>query len=389
MALKAALPRALVLLASAILLGSCGGAAPAPSTAPQSASALRGGVAAPESGQPADALQAIEAGARKEGALTLVWSENILGGTEGAKEYAQGMKALYGFDLKVQFTPGPSMADMSSKVLQEYSAKQPASSDIFIGGESNFLPLMQAKALAPVDWKSWSPTIQAHPDVIASPGGEVLKLVTQLFTIAYNSNKLKGDAIPGSMQDLLKPQYKGRIAATPYLAGFDVLATPEFWGLQKTLDYTRAFAGQVGGLIRCGETTRLVSGEFDILALECNQGTELKGKAGGQPLDFVIPTDAAMYYYLNMAIPKNAPHPNAAKLFVSYMMTRQAQDIAYKLGYLDNNLLPGSHSAEDVKKLEDKGVTFHSLDLSFMLKQNAAEDANVRKQLQAIIQKHA
>jgi len=215
----------------------------------------------------------------------------------------------------------------------------------------------------------------------------VLKLATQFYTIAYNSNKLKGAAIPTSMQDLLKPQYKGRIAATPYLAGFDVLATPEFWGLQRTLDFTKAFAGQVGGLVRCGETNRLVDGEFDVLALECNQRGELKGKAQGQPIDFVIPSDAAMNYYLNMAIPKNAPHPNAAKLFANYMLTRQGQDIAYKLGYLDLNLLPGSHSEQDIKKLEDRGVKFHALDLAFLMKQNAVEDARIRKQLQGIIQK--
>src|SRR3712207_9168827 len=65
-----------------------------------------------------------------------------------------------------------------------------------------------------------------------------------------------------SMADLLKPQYKGRIASTPYAAGFDWLAAPEAWGEQRVLDYLAQFKEQVAGLIRCNEMERIANGEF-------------------------------------------------------------------------------------------------------------------------------
>ena len=80
------------------------------------------------------------------------------------------------------------------------------------------------------------------------------------------------------MADLLKPQYKGRIASTPYAAGFDWLAVPEAWGEQRVLDYLAVFKDQVTGLIRCNEMERIATGEFDVLAMQCSQSSPLQAK---------------------------------------------------------------------------------------------------------------
>src|SRR5205823_13867870 len=97
--------------------------------------------------------------------------------------------------------------------------------------------------------------------------------------IGYNTQKVTGAAVPKSLQDLLKPDLKGRIASTPYAANFDYLAMDALWGEQRTVDYVTQLGKQLAGLIRCDEDTRLASGEFDAFALTCSQGNVYRSKA--------------------------------------------------------------------------------------------------------------
>ena len=71
------------------------------------------------------------------------------------------------------------------------------------------------------------------------------------------------------MADLLKPEYKGRIDTEPYLAGFDVLVAKSVWGYDKTAAFVKACSAQVGGLVRCGATEQVASGQIPALAIDC------------------------------------------------------------------------------------------------------------------------
>src|SRR5262249_20481313 len=79
------------------------------------------------------APQQIIDGAEKEGALTLSYAANILGGAEGARIGAAGMKQLFGVTIDVTYYPGPSFAPMVAKLLTEMQAGQPASTDLYNG----------------------------------------------------------------------------------------------------------------------------------------------------------------------------------------------------------------------------------------------------------------
>ncbi len=241
----------LVLLA---LLAACAPAAPAArptgSSAPPAAASAP--TAAPAATQFSPALQAIVDGARQEGQLTLIWGEGTMGGTEGARRIAEGLNRTYGLNLNVQFTPGPSMANMMTKLTEETQAGRRASTDVMVGYGVHMAALVQAQGLLPVDWQSWAVNIR-NPELIAANGAAVT-FQTSYSGITYNTQRLTGDNVPRSMQDLLKPQYKGRLASTPYGATFDYLATDEVWGEQRTDDYLRRLSDQLAGLIRCNET---------------------------------------------------------------------------------------------------------------------------------------
>src|SRR5262249_48246598 len=156
--------------------------------------------------------------ARKEGQLALIWGDGTMGGSEGIRRLADGFNRHYGLNLNVQFTPGPSMPQMVARVGQEVQAGRPTSTDLVVAYASSMLVAVQAGALEAVTWTSWAPNIQA-PQLVA-PAGVAVTYQTSLGGISYNTSRLRGDLIPHTLQDLLRPEYKGRIASTPYAAYF-------------------------------------------------------------------------------------------------------------------------------------------------------------------------
>jgi ABC-type Fe3+ transport system substrate-binding protein len=203
-----------------------------------------------------------------------------------------GFNEHYGLNLDARYTPGPPSTEMAAKLAEERRVDRRASTGIFIGYDSAVVQLIQADALAGDDWTSWAPNIR-NPRLVA-PQGMAVTFQSSIPGISYNSARVIGDAVPRSLAALLKPEYKGRVASTPYASGFDRLATPELWGEQRAVEYATALADQLGGLMRCNELERLASGEFDILALNCSQSNSLSIKATGAPIDYTIPTDAPM-----------------------------------------------------------------------------------------------
>jgi iron(III) transport system substrate-binding protein len=193
--------------------------------------------------------------------------------------------------------------------------------------------------------------------------------------------------VPRSLQDVLKPQYKGRIASTPYAANFDRLASPELWGEQRAVEYVTKLSDQVAGLIRCGEVDRLLSGEFDLLVTDCGGYDVRRLQAQGAPLAHVIPTDAAEIAFFYMGVPRNAAHPKAAKLWIDYVLSREGQDVLYDVWFTDHYLVPGSRSASAIEAPQAQGVKFLQVDVEFLQRHDEKDVARIRRELQRILQK--
>jgi iron(III) transport system substrate-binding protein len=338
-----------------LALASCGGstagapaASPAGGAAPASAAAKPGTTASTGGSD----LQAIVEAAKKEGELTLSHG-STLGAASGAKVLQDAFNKTYNTNITFNYTPGDSFPAMVLKITQENQAKKTASTDVVFSLPDTLETAITAGSIQKVDWKSWAPNIQriSSPEVIA-PDGTAVALSSYMSGISYNSNKLKGDQIPTSMADLLKPQYKGSMASTPYATAFDWLATDSLWGYDKTLEYVKKFSQQVNGLLRCGETQRIASGEFSIFALDCSQGNSLKTKAAGAPVDYILPSDAIVSQFMYAAVPSTAAHPNVAKLFINFMEGDEGQQLLRQLDQNDLHLLPGSSSAKLIAQAE-------------------------------------
>jgi iron(III) transport system substrate-binding protein len=153
-----------------------------------------------------------------------------------------------------------------------------------------------------------------------------------LNAIAYNTNLVKAADVPKSFADLLAPKWKGRILIdeneSKWMAG--VISA---WGEEKTLDFLRKLAAQnlqaIGGHSQM--QTLLAAGDAAIVAVSLVHGVELLKKRGA-PVDWVA-VDPLVTRQFALARLKGAPHPNAARLYIDFMLSKEAQQELTSGGY--------------------------------------------------------
>ncbi len=329
-------------------------------------------------------LKAVIDGAKKEGALTLSYAENILGGTQGSRVAHDGIEKMFGVSLDVNYTPGPSFAPMASKIYTEMQAGEKATSDVYYGTAVQIFPYIGRNLFRKIDW------VKLYPGRIepkfAEEDGRALRVVTALQGVLYNKRVAPEFGKVVTMADLLKPEYKGKLFTTPYLAGFDVLVADGVWGFAKTSDYIGKLSDQIGGLAPCAATDRIAAGEVPALAIDC-AGAEQNLPKYRDVLAHVIVRDAAARRYNYICVPANAAHPNAAILMALYVSSPEGQKaIPYDLFGVDLDDYPETQTHARVAALESQGVKFEDVTVAWWGSHPDIDD-NLKK-LIAQIQRH-
>jgi ABC-type Fe3+ transport system substrate-binding protein len=305
----------------------------------------------------APSLAELVEGAKKEGIIRGQWSQNSFGGAKGLAELVAGMNKKYGLNLKSQFTPGPDMQRLMLRVAQEAAAGQPASTDLYMGNSQAIFDAMKANVLKPIDWTAILPRkLPSEPgfDPIA-PEGVAIAFATTVVGVLYNSDLVKGNDIPRRLEDVLNPKWKGKIASTPYAAGFRELAMPGFLGREYVIDFTKKLSRHIGGLLRCGEAERFTSGEFLMLVLTCGGNDVNVLQATGAPVAHTVIEEGTVLHIRYAGVPKHSQSPNAGALLAAYLHTPEAQALLWRDDGLDLHVYPESKMKKDVEKVRAAG----------------------------------
>lgn len=312
------------------------------------------------------AMKQVIDGAKKEGQIDLSWLPSFFG-ADGVKQLVEGMNAKFGTDIKFTFTPdGGSVPRNLNKILVAAQANQASPSDVFIGTTNHVLIMKKRNGVIPVDWTALLPG-RITPSMVEADNEAVRIFTTLPGGIIYNTQR--APSRPEKLADLLKPEWKGKIASTPYAASFDNLASEDFWGPEKTVEFANALSGQIAGLIGCPDLERVASGEFLGFAMDCTGRDWVKLNRNGAPIDMVVPKDYAAQRYYYMSVPKNAAHPNAAKLFVAFILTSEGQKIVWTRDDTDLHTFPDSGMSKVIAAYEKEGITFKELSVTWLLKQ--------------------
>jgi iron(III) transport system substrate-binding protein len=342
-----------VAAATIVLFGTaCGAAspaspppAPAPTPAPATAASF------------SPAVQQLIEGAKHETVLKGAWSPSSFGGSAGFDRLVAGMNHMYGTSITAQFTPGIDEQAMASRIAQEAAANQPATEDVYLGNPAGVHDVLQAHVFKPMDWRALiSRPIDAEGEFDpVAPEGVAVAFASSVVGITYNTTLVKPADIPRHLDDLLDPKWKGKIASTPYASGFREFVASDLLGNDATFAFVHRFAPQVGGLVRCGESDRITSGEFWMLVMDCGANDVITLKRQGAPIDHVLLDDAAVVHNRYGAVPTNSSAPNAAALFVAYLETPEAQSILWDVDGLDFYLFPESNTRQATQEIRKTG----------------------------------
>jgi len=182
------------------------------------------------------------------------------------------------------------------------------------------------------------------------PQGAWTSTYTNYAAFGYNTRAVPKSGMPKSYQDLLKPEWKGQI-------GMDSRAYEWFgtmlkaMGEEQGLAYMRELAKQTQ--LRSGRTllAQLVAaGEFGGALTAYSQTFEVL-KPSGAPVDWVYlnPVFANIH---PTGIAANAPHPNAARLFIDFVLSKRGQELVRGM-----NRIPDRVDVKPVQARLIEGIT--------------------------------
>ena len=180
--------------------------------------------------------------------------------------------------------------------------------------------------------------IDMYPAELHAPnnGWSYYALVT--LGIAWNTDMVKGDDAPKSWNDVLDPKWKGKIGMQDPLqgggAGIWVVTMNKLWGDSQWNDFMKSAGAQQ---IRYGRYLEvremLASGEVAIQMVAYPSFTQpIIDK--GAPIEWAL-IDPALFTGLTFNLSANAPHPNAAKLYIDFVLSLDGQKII-----AENNQIP-------------------------------------------------
>lgn len=305
-------------------------------------------------------LDELIAGAKKEKVLRGMWSASSLSGGKGFRYIVAAINKKYGLKLEAKFTPGPSMTRMIAKTTREVKAGQPVSSDVVWNNSGGALKSGQVGIMRKMNWLAYldrQPLKWEGFDPVA-PGGIGLATGGSLVGIMYNSDLVKANEVPRSFKDIFNPKWKGKIATTPYVAGMREFGMPSMLGPKVMTEFTKKLSNQIGGLMRCGSTDRLTSGEFLMLVFSCGDQyvNRAKNSKSGEPLGYALMNEAVISHTRYIMVPVSSKSPNAAALFGVYLHSKEGQKWLWQKNGLDLPLYPESELRKMLLAAKAKGA---------------------------------
>lgn len=261
-------------------------------------------------------MAALEAAARKEGSLT--WYVAQVNGPT-AEAFGKRFSQRYpGVQVSVIRTTG----QVAYERLQQEMKNSAPQCDVFSSTDiAQYLVLHARKALANYTPRNLGDIAPAYQSSIEP--GFYFPTTGSLHVLVHHSEKLVQPQAPTKWTDLLDPKYRGKIGiAHPAFSGYFgqwVLAIRLMygWAYFEKLATNRPRIGRSGNdpitLVNAGE----------CLIGTAPASTALQNIARGNPISIVYPEDGTLLSVGPSAILANAPHPNAARLFLEWLLSAE------------------------------------------------------------------
>ncbi|MBI4332110.1 MAG: extracellular solute-binding protein [Chloroflexi bacterium] len=340
---------ALLIVALVSILSGCAAREPAQLTAPAIEPQIKTGAPAMPAWQ--EEWEQVVREAKKEGRVAMYVSFSNAVRAAITEAFSQE----YGIDLDITVGRG---AELSPKVTREKRAGLNLVDLIITGQATTINSLKPAGVLTPIepllllpDLKDAQVWWEGKPPFVDSNGKDN-QYLTFIYTveapITINTDMVKTEEIT-SMRDVLNPKWKGKITImNPFEIGGGLTWFAN-WG-ERLLDYDfmRSLAKMEPVIMadRVLQVEWVARGKNPIALAAIKDAVE-QYKAQGAPLAQIVPKEGAILSVSSGVISAvtEAPHPNAAKLFLNWFLSREGQAIYVRAaGYQSARLdVPTDH----------------------------------------------
>jgi len=274
----------------------------------------------PPSGANAAVPASVAGAAKKE--ATIVWYATM--NTKDMQVTADKFMATHP-GIKVE-TLRATSAELPARVMTEQRGGK-YNADAISGDEFQIAQLISAGAVQ----RYRASEANKFAKGTYEPNGLWTNLYLNTTVIAWNPQRLSVDHLkaPSSFADFAKPEWKGKF-------GLDAGAFNWYLGLLQSdkngNDLVKRIAAN-NPIKTTGHTatvTQLEAGEFDGTPTAYGYLSDQE-KHAGKPVDFVNPKP--LFATLNpIVMAKNAPHANAAKVFIEWMLSHDGQQFIAQQG---------------------------------------------------------
>jgi iron(III) transport system substrate-binding protein len=291
--------------------------------------------------------------AKKEGRV--VWYTAV--DVNVAERLAKGFEAKYpGIAVKVERSGGERIFQ---RVGQETSSKIYAVDVLHSSDAAHFIVWKREGLLTPFVSED---VAQHFPTEHKDPDGMFASWRIYLSTVAYNTSLVKAGDVPKSYADLLDPRWSGKMVKShPGYSGSTMASTHQIvrefgWEYLEKLAKQKIMQVQSASdppkKLALGERALQFDGVDYLIYL---------AKDKGQPVEMVYPTEGTPLIVGPSGIAKNAPNPNAARLFHAWSFTAEAQQLNVDVGGLYSahpgvKDRPGRRPLKDIQTFKDDPV---------------------------------
>ena len=176
-----------------------------------------------------------------------------------------------------------------------------------------------------------SPERRNYPEGHRDSEGLWTTMYTTPMLPSYNTRLASPKDLPKEYSDFLQPRWKGKLGLDPQ--DFEWYANlRKVWGAERARNFLSGLVRQEV-ILRQGRallTDLLGAGEFSILVNNYLPNV-LRVKDKGSPTEF-FPLDPVITGAGPVGINRLAPHPNAARLFVDYCLSKEGQGVLVGVG---------------------------------------------------------
>ena len=281
-------------------------------------------------------------GAKKEGKMVFYSSLNV--------EDNNGL--LKRFEEKYPFIKTELNRLTADRLLirfqSEARAKKPIADVIMNGGARTHITKKEGLLM-----KYVSPESKFYGTGFKDPDGYWTDAYLNAHVLVYNTRMLKAAEVPSTHADLLKPQWSGKFVMVSKAYEW-FLKIIKLQGEAKGMEFFKRLAAQKPGFrIGSSQIADLVAAGEHPLGINTYSTNIEDLKAKGAPVEWVglDPVVATLH---PIAVSAGAPHPNAAKLFVDFVLSREGMMLLRSF-----KRIPSRLDVEPIVARLTKGIKFY------------------------------